>query len=101
MIAYKLLRVRKDGSLGPLFINRGQRIERGVMYEAEAHPTKGFAYRPGWHCCAKPVAPHLSKRGRVWAKVEVYTVAQHQRPESQGGLWYTAQHMMVLHTFPA
>jgi hypothetical protein len=95
MIAYKLFTLRKDGSLGPLFINRKQRVEIYNLYEAESHPTKGFAIRPGWHCCAKPEAPHLSKKGRVWCKVIIDGVTEHQRPESQGGLWYTAKTLRV------
>lgn len=46
MIGYKLFRQRKDGTLGPLFINRRQRLEVGKTYEAEEHRTKGFAFRP-------------------------------------------------------
>jgi hypothetical protein len=96
MIAYKLFRQRKDGSLGPLFINRKQRIELHKTYPAEEHLTKGFAFRPGWHCCSEMKAPHLSKKERVWCKVEVNDYTEHQRPESQGGLWYTANSMKVL-----
>jgi hypothetical protein len=96
MIAYKLFNKRKDGSLGPLFINRKQRIDVGVTYAAESHPTNGYAYRPGWHCCAEPTAPHLSKRSRVWCKVSIDDYTQHQRPSSQGGLWYTANKLTVL-----
>lgn len=40
MKAYKLLRVRRDGSLGPLFINKQQKIIVGNWMEAEDHPTK-------------------------------------------------------------
>lgn len=94
-LAYKLLRLRADGSLGPLFINRRQRIPVGEWLEAESHPTKGFAIRPGWHCCDKPLAPHLSKKGRVWALVHIMDETPHQRPESQGGLWFTASWMCV------
>jgi hypothetical protein len=101
MIAYKLIRQRTDGSLGPLFINRGQRIPVGEWLVAEEHLTPGFAFRPGWHCCARPFAPHLSKNGRVWAVVEVKCVTEHHRPESQGGLWYTAKFMKVKYTMPA
>jgi len=97
--AYKLLKLRKDGSLGPLFINRKQRIDPGVWYDAEDHKTKGYAHRPGWHCCHIPHAPHLSKKGRVWARVEIEGVTVHQRPESQGGLWYTAERMRILYTY--
>jgi len=96
MIAYKLFRKRKDNTYGPLFINRKQKVELMVWYDAEKHPTKGFAVRPGWHCCAEPHAPHLSKKDRVWCKVMITQYTEHQRPESQGGLWYTANKMKVL-----
>jgi hypothetical protein len=96
MIAYKLLRLRKDGTLGPLFINRRQVIPIGTWLDAEDHPTKGFAHRPGWHAALKPVAPHLSKRERVWAKVEVRGTTLLERPESQGGRWVLAKKMKVL-----
>lgn len=96
MTGYKLFRLRKDGTLGPLFINRKQRLVPGVEYYAEEHPTKGFAVRPGWHICSKKSAPHLSKRGRVWAEVEFGGYSSHLRPKSQGGLWYTANRMTIL-----
>lgn len=96
MIGYKLLALRKDGSLGPLFINRSQRLGVGVTYEAEDHPTKGYAHRPGWHILAKPEAPHLTKKGRVWAKVRFNHYERHHRPERQGGLWFTADQLTIL-----
>lgn len=96
MLGYKLMRRRKDGSLGPLFINRRQRIEVGQWLEAEAHKTKGFAFRPGWHILNVPVAPHLKKtRDRVWVQVEFEEATQFQRPDSQGGMWFLAQRMKV------
>jgi hypothetical protein len=94
--AYKLLRVRRDGSLGPLFIGREIVIPFGRWMRAESRPTKGFALRPGWHACAKPDAPHLSKRGRVWCKVTLKGVKEYHRPASQGGVWFTALWMRVL-----
>jgi len=96
MIAYKLLRVRKDGSLGSLFINRRQRIPVGVWLEAEDHPTKGYAHRPGWHCTSKPVAPHLGTRGRQWFEVEITSEIPHIRPKSQGGLWFLSRYMKIV-----
>jgi len=96
MIAYKLFNKRKDGTYGPLFINRKQKLEIGVEYPAEEHLTKGYAFRPGWHCCAEPNAPHLSKEKRVWCKVMIKDYVQHKRPESQGGLWYTARKLTIL-----
>lgn len=92
---FKLLRVRKDGTLGPLFINARQRIPVQTWVKAEAHRTPGFAFRPGWHACSRPYAPHLSKRGRVWCRVALRGVKEHQRPASQGGLWYTAKWMVI------
>jgi len=98
MIGYKLVRKRKDGSYGPLFINRKQRLDVGVWLEAEDHPTKGYAHRPGWHILAKPEAPHLSTKGRVWVKVIFPRNAsvEHVRPSSQGGTWYTAPWVQIV-----
>lgn len=95
MKAYKLVRQMKDGSLSPLFINKTSRLPIGEWMQAEDHPTKGFAHRPGWHCCFKPIAPHLSEKDRVWVEVEVLDYAVYNRPESQGGSWVLAQRMKV------
>ena len=92
---YKLLKQRKDGSLGPLFINARQRIPLGKWLRAESHPTKGYAYRPGWHATTRPVAPHLGTKGRVWCRVTLRGVRKYERPESQGGTWLLARHMRV------
>ncbi len=96
MIGYKLFRKRKDGSLGSLFINRRQRLHPNRLYEAEAHPTKGFAVRPGWHVCNERRAPHLSKRGRVWRRVWIDEYERYVRPTRQGGVWYIAKRMIIL-----
>jgi len=98
MIAYKLLRVRRDLSLGPLFINRQQVIPIGKWLKAEAHRTKGFAFRPGWHVAPRPVAPHLSLKKRLWCRVEIEDYTELKRPESQGGTWWLANWMRVLET---
>jgi len=97
MKAYKLFRQRKNGTLGPLFIDRRLVIEPDTWLDAEKVVTKGYAVRPGWHCCSKKEAPHLSKEGRVWRIVEIDDVEVHERPHTQGGLWYVAQKMKVLH----
>lgn len=96
MIAYKLFNKRKDGTYGPLFINRKQRLQLNEGYKAESHPTRGYAYRPGWHCCSSPNAPHLKYDGRVWCKVWIDDYTEHQRPVSQGGLWFTANYLKIL-----
>ncbi len=95
-LAYKLFRVRADGSLGSLFIAKRDRLPLLTWLPAETHPTKGYAVRPGWHACAEPRAPHLSTRGRAWYVVMLRDVETHQRPEAQGGLWYTAGQMRIL-----
>lgn len=96
MIAYKLFRLRANGTLGPLFINRRLIVPIGEWLEAECHPTKGFAVRPGWHCSPRPYAPHLSMNGRVWCQVEIEGASDLLRPTSQGGLWYLAERLRVL-----
>ena len=95
--AYKLMRLRKDGTLGPLFINCRQRVPIGEWLEAErCHRRRGFEFRPGWHAMAKPEAPHLSPRGRVWVEVEIAGYEMYQRPERQGGQWFLADWMRVI-----
>lgn len=101
MKAYKLMKIRKNGTLGPLFINARQVVPIGEWLPAGNHPTKGFAVRPGWHCCAEMNAPHLSLKpangpARVWCEVEIKGITEHHRPEAQGGLWYTAEAMRVV-----
>lgn len=105
MIAYKLFKIRKDGTLGPLFINAKQRIPIRKWLEYENHPTPGYAVRPGWHCTLVPEAPHLKlkpKSGckRIWCKVEVKDVEFNQRPKEQGGTWVIAKHLKVLELMP-
>ena len=96
MIGYKLLSLRKNGTLGPLFINKKQVIPMMKWLKAESHPTKGYAVRPGWHILDLPKAPHLSKKNRVWCKVVFFPVKRIERPASQGGLWYLANWMKVI-----
>ncbi len=101
MKAYKLLRKRRDGSLGPLFINRKQVVPQGRWLRAECHPTQGFALRPGWHCAATPEAPHLktdlrSGERRVWCEVEVDKFTEFARPANQGGKWLLAERMRII-----
>lgn len=97
MIAYKLMRVRKDSSIGPLFINRKLRIPMDEWMLYGCHPTKGFKIRPGWHCTSRPEAPHLSLNGRAWFEVEIEGDPEKiSRPVKQGGQWYLAKWMKVL-----
>ena len=100
MKAYKLVRQLASGKLTPLFINKSQGIEMNIWYDAECHPTKGFAVRPGWHCTSKPEAPHLSIRNRVWIEVEIEDYTEHHRPDNQGGLWYTANKIKFVKPVP-
>lgn len=96
MIGFKLFRCRKDGSLGPLFINRKQRLHLNIWYKAEKHLTTGYTYRPGWHACVEKYAPHLTERGRVWCKVELKNVKIYDRPAHQGGQWLLAKSMRII-----
>ena len=74
-VAFKLVRLRKDGTVGPLFIDRGFTPEvgpRAMWYRAKFNPTKGFAER------------------RVWVECRVACFRTYSRPESQGGTWILA-----------
>jgi hypothetical protein len=93
--AWKLFRLRKDGTLGPLFINKKLIVEEGIWFPAEDHPTKGYKCRPGWHCTPRKFAPHLTTKGRVWVEVEIADYQDLQKPESQGGTWYLAKWLKV------
>ena len=94
---YKLMRIRKDGSLGPLFINRGMRVPVGKWVWAKEYPTKGYSVRLGWHAVEQPIAPHLAKHeDRVWCKVELAGYRMYDRPAAQGEQWILANRMKVL-----
>jgi len=100
VIGYKLFRKRKDGTYGPLFINRRQKLVHGEWYHAEDHPTKGYAYRPGWHICSSPAnAPHLKHDidNRVWCRVQFFDAEKIARPENQGGFWWLARRMRIMY----
>ena len=96
MKAYKLLRERKNGTIGSLFINRKNIIPIGEWIFSEEHKTKGYKFRPGWHVTTKPEAPHLSDKGRAWYEVEVEDYYKMNRPKSQGGVWLIAKKMKIL-----
>ena len=95
MIAYKLVRHMKDGSLASLFINKKARLPLNIWMEAEDHPTKGYSHRPGWHCLLATKAPHLSKKGRIWVEVKVKDYEFHDRIKEYGGTWVLAKQMKI------
>lgn len=95
-IAYKLFRQLKSGEITSLFINKKVRLEYNKWLEAEPFPTKGYAFRPFWHCTEKPCAPHLTEKGRAWKKVLMEDFEEFKRPEHQGGVWYLAKKIKIL-----
>lgn len=95
--AYKLFRVMKDGSIAPLFINKRARVPIGQWVPAEkGYRTKGYVYRPFWHCTMTPTAPHLTEKGRAWFEIEIKDFTLHNKPEHQGGTWYLADNIKVI-----
>lgn len=100
MIAYKLVRKLKSCEIAPLFINKKLRIPKNKWLQSEPHATKGFAFRPGWHCCLKPHAPHLSKKNRVWVEILAKNYKMYDRPESQGGKWILAKKIKIIRELP-
>lgn len=95
MKAYKLFRLRKNGTLGPLFIDRKLQVPLNKWLEAKDVPTKGYAHRPGWHSGAEPKAPHLSEKDRVWCECEVKDYYTFARPKHQGGEWIISNWLKV------
>lgn len=103
--AFKLVEVDSEGNLYSLFIHKQDPLPLGRWMQAENHPTKGFAERPGWHCTLKADAPHLKlrpKRGRrrMWVRVDVEGYRTFNRPESQGGAWVLAERMRISGILP-
>ena len=97
MLAYKLFRVRKDGTLGSLFIGRKNVVPKGEWLECDTIPTKGFAVRRGWHCVTQKHAPHLApKPDRKWFVVDIAQYTSLERPSSQGEEWIIAEKMKVI-----
>lgn len=101
IIAYKLFRKLMSGEITSLFINKQRRLPYDEWMNSANYPTKGFTERAGWHCTAKPVAPHLkmvllSGEVRVWKKVLIEDYVEIKRPLSQGGLWFLAKRIKIL-----
>ena len=96
MIAYKLLRVRSDGTLGSLFINRKAVLPVGLWLFARTYVNRRFAPRCGWHALPQPSAPHLSTKGRRWYRVLLGRHVSLHRPAHQGGTWLLAESMKIL-----
>lgn len=100
MIAYKLVRKTRTGSLHPLFINRNMTYEIGQTCIAENHKKAGFSERPGFHCVPLPTAPHLkmnlsSGEKRVWVRVSVNGYEMHNNVVHKDSLWILANEMTV------
>jgi hypothetical protein len=96
MIAYKLFRLKANGSITSLFANKSRELPIGEWMDAECHPTKDLKVRPYWHCTSELSAPHLSKKGRVWCMVEMDGYVDMARPKSQGGKWYLANRIRII-----
>ena len=96
MIAYKLFRVLKDGSITSLFINKTKRYPIGKWMVAEEHKTIGYKLRPFFHCMAYWSAPHLSHKNRQWWMVEIEDYQVMKRPQRLGGIWLLANKMKII-----
>lgn len=96
MICFKLFRKMKDGSIKSLFINKKVSLPTNEWLEAVEYPTSGFQVRKGWHCCPEPKADHLSKKNRVWQKVQIENYTEISRPVQQGKTWYLANRIKIL-----
>lgn len=114
MIVYKKVRQMKDGTLKPLFIGKDKPFEIGKWQHCEYIPTKGFAPRSistddnskigGWHCCFKPIAPHIadelsSGEKRIWMECEARGRSTvYKRSLLQGGSWILVEEIKPIRT---
>jgi hypothetical protein len=96
MVAYKLFRIKKDGNITSLFINKSKNLPIDEWVDAESYPTKGFKVRPFWHCTESPNAPHLSLNGRAWFIVNMEEYTEFIRPENQGNKWFLAKRIKII-----
>lgn len=94
--AYKLFRLLKSGEITSLFINKSERLEYNKWLDAKPFPTKGYKFRPFWHCTIQPIAPHLIEKGRIWKKVLIKDFEIFIRPEHQGGMWFLAKQIKII-----
>ena len=105
MKAYKLFRLRKDNTLGPLFIDAKLRIPTDTWMKSKLGkpPKSSWKVRQGWHCCYQPVAPHLNSTitSRVWCEVEVRHTTELPRPDRLGGNWILADELKVVRRLTA
>ena len=88
-IGYKLFEMDTNNNLYPLFIDKRTAYPIGEWIQAENHPTKGYAKRPGLHVGQICSAPWLmssdgtykSQRSkhwkRVWCEVEYNTTVDY------------------------
>lgn len=96
MKCYKLFRTLKDGNITSLYINKKRKLPIGEWLEAESFPTKGYAFRPFWHCTKTPNAPHIKMVGKIWYEVVIEDYTEFKRPDSQGGIWYLAKRIKII-----
>lgn len=94
--AYKLFRKRADGTLGPLCVNRGLVIPKGVWLRCEFDcDPRNASYRPGWHARPRPFSDHVQTLpNRVWCLV--YLDDAEKVFKSKYEWWHVAKWMKVI-----
>ena len=106
MKAYKLLRIKKDGKLYPLFVDTENPTPIGEWIDARCGELKNnskvksklgdLCFRPGWHLSSLPYASHIGKKGdsgkiefmnddHVWCECEYVTDINYQPFVNENG----------------
>jgi hypothetical protein len=96
--------VRRDGTLGSLFVDRKSTIPVGRWLYAKLKPTPGLKPRKGFHSLLKPVEPHLktdlkSGERRRWFVCQALDYETIVRPEAQGGTWVVSERLKILEPY--
>lgn len=102
MIAYKIFKKSKSGLFKPAQVPvarlQHKGYEVGVWYPAENAQPTNLKERIGFHCVNQPSVPHIKiiPNKIVWVEVEIEDYTEIRRPQSQGGLWYLANHLKII-----
>lgn len=118
-IAYKLFKLKKDGTLHPLYVDcqREMPLRQWLKAEAGEQTERGkvksklgeLAYRPGFHTTALPLADHIGKRMQngelcqasdtVWCEVEMLATYDYTDLAQQNGANPRDQYLKEIPTF--
>ena len=100
MKMYKIMRVKTDGMLYPIGVNRYRSYNVGEWYDAEHIESRKYKTKKGFYGFEKPSSKRYKeslRRGekRVWVECETEDCELYYHP-MDGETWMIAQRMKIL-----